>query len=334
MNFNRMVVKPSLLTLITAGLATAVLVFLISIVAGESRSSDLVALNQWLARDVASQFSGAATKSLSRAQRIGELVRRESGTFDPAAQREFDADPGLKAVWVLDAAGQGPLQPLARMDREGFALQETSSETVRGLVESAVQNGSAARGLGPGVSALALKLGDMPRAIVLFFDETFFARANGGPWGDKWMLIAPAADVSSDVTSAVLAEANSELREGTMFPSLAEIMKVVKTETPSQERTEFTGEVQASSGGLFQVSGVQTGAFGVMAVAVTPLDGMPFSMGLLVRLSLGIAISFALLVMLVQTMRYRRIPRVDLSDARAVERGDSRIETGAYKDNP
>lgn len=326
MNFSRLVVKPSLLTLIIAVLSTAVLVFVISIVAGEARTSDLVTLNQWLARDVASQFSQVATKAMARAQKFGELVRRESGTFDSGARREFDAESDLKAVWVLDVAGEGPIQPLARMDREGFALPENQAETVRQLTETAVLHGSAARGLGGSLSALAMKLGDMPRAIVLFSDEAFFQRASGGPWGDKWLLLAPSADQAA----SVVMEATSELRQGVAFPSVDEILRVVKAETPTQERTEFTGEVQAANGGVFQVSGIQTGAFGVLAVAVTPLDGAPLSMGLLIKIALGVAVSFSLLVMLIQTVRYRRIPRVDLSVTRAPAYDEAQSDTERY----
>lgn len=307
MNFTRSVLRPSLMTLIIAGLSTAAFVFIVSVVMTERRLDDLVSLNQWLARDIASQFSGVAAKSLVRAQKFGELVKKESGSFDASAQREFDADPSLKAVWVLDAVGAGPLQPIARLERDGFTVAETQTETVRRLSEVAIQQGSAARGIAPGVNAVALKLGDIPRTVLLFFDEALFARANGGPWGDKWLLMAP----SADRTESVLVEATSELRDATNFPTFDEISRLVTAQTPAQERSEFTTEILASNGHSFQVSGVQTGAFGVIAVAITPLGNTVNSMGLLVKVAVGVTLSLTLLVMFLLMLRYRKPSRIE-----------------------
>ncbi len=302
MKFAQMVLRPSLMTLLIAGTSAAALVAAVTIIVGEARLGDAVALNQWLARDIASQFIGVASRSLARAQKFGDLVRRESGTFDPAAKRDFDLDPSLKAIWVLDASGAGPIQPLARLERDGFTIAEPQFENVRRLTDAAIANGSAAHGIVPGISAIALKLGDMPRTVLLFSDESIFARANGGPWGDKWMLLSPALDK----TDAVLIEATSELREGTNFPSFDEISRLVTAQNPARERSEFTSEMVAGNGAAFQVSGVQTGAFGVIAVAVTPLEGLFVSTGQLLKIALGIAVSLSILVMLFQSVRYRR----------------------------
>ncbi len=302
MKFTQTVLRPSLLALLIAGTSAAALVAAATVIVGEARLGDAVALNQWLARDIASQFTGVASRSLARAQKFGNLVRRESGTFDAAAQRDFDLDPSLKAVWVLDASGAGPIQPLARLERDGFTISEPQFENIRRLTDAAIASGSAAQGVVPGISAVALKLGDMPRTVLLFSDESVFARANGGPWGDKWMLLSPALDK----TEAVLIEATSELRDGTDFPSFDEISRVVTAQNPARERSEFTSEMIATNGAAFQISGVQTGAFGVIAVAVTPLEGLFNSTGELLKIALGIAVSVSLLVMLFQSVRYRR----------------------------
>jgi hypothetical protein len=299
MKFAQMVLRPGILALLIAGLSAAALVLATTVVIGEARLLDAKSLNQWLARDIASQFTGVATRTLARAQKFGDLVRRESGTFDAPAKREFDLDPSLKAIWVLDATGAGPLQPVARLERDGFTLLEAQTESVRRLTDSAIEQGSAAQGITQGLSAVALKLGDMPRTVVLFTDESIFSRASGGPWGDKWMLLAP----SLDRTEAVLIEATSQLRESVAFPSFDEISRLVKAQNPAEARTEFSSEMIAANGAAFQVSGVQTGAFGVMAVAVTPLEGISSSASLLFKLAAGIAISISILVMLLQALR-------------------------------
>lgn len=300
MNFRSKVLKPGFLTLVIALLSTSLLVFLASAYFGEARLGDAIALNQWLARDVASQFSGQASRNLAQAQKFGALVRAETGGFDVSAQREFDADIGLKAVWVLDATGSGPLQPIARMERPGFTLQPAQAEIVRRLTDLAIQSGASARGLSSGLSAIAVKLGDLPRTILVFTDESFFSRASGGPWGDKWFLISP----SHDQTEAVLAEATSELRADVTYPDFSEIARLIVAETPAQERTEFSSEID-SNGRSFQISGVQTGAFGVMAVAITPLEESFGPLETLFKIAFGIALGVSLLVMLFQALRAR-----------------------------
>ncbi|CAN5703488.1 hypothetical protein BH10BDE1_BH10BDE1_02440 [soil metagenome] len=317
LNFKGMVLKPSLQALIVAGLAATALAFGVSMLASETRLNEMVSLNQWLARDIASQFSGVASQALGRAQKFGALVRRESGTFDAGAQREFDADPLLKAVWILDATGSGPLQPLAKIERDGFTIAEPQVEGVRRLIEAAIRDGSAARGIIPGVNAIALKVGDMPRTVLLFSDETLFSRASGGPWGEKWMLMAP----SADRTESVLVEATSELKEGVQFPSFEEISRFVTSQSPTEERSEFSSEIVAASGSQFQISGVRTGAFGVIAVAVTPLENSAraANVSLAMRLAMGIAIALSLLVMLVQTLRFR----LSVSRARSTVRPET-----------
>ncbi len=296
MSFGRTVLRPSLLTLLISAFSSLVLVAIVTLVFGETRLTESIQLNQWLARDIASQFSGVATQTLARAQKYGALVRAESGSFDALAQREFEADSSLRAVWVLDATGAGPLRPVAKMERAGFVVEDSQTEGVRRLTDLAIQNGSAMRGVSPGLSAVALKLGDLPRTILLFTDESLFARASGGPWGDKWILMAP----SQDRTEAVLSEATSELKEGVEFPSFDEISRLVSAETPAQERGEFSSEIQAANGAAFQVSGVQTGAFGIMAIAVTPLASSFGRVDLLLQIALGVAVSISLLVMMFQ----------------------------------
>ena len=109
---------------------------------------------------------------------------------------------------------------------------------------------------------------------------------------------------SHDQTEAVLAEATSEIRTDLAFPSFSEISRLIVAETPAQERTEFSNEI-TSSGQSFQVSGVQTGAFGVMAVAITPLDVSALGIETLFKVAFGIAIGISLLVMLIQSIRLK-----------------------------
>ena len=117
------------------------------------------------------------------------------------------------------------------------------------------------------------------------------------------MLMAP----SADRTESVLVEATSELKEGVQFPSFEEISRFVTSQSPTEERSEFSSEIAAASGNQFQISGVRTGAFGVIAVAVTPLENSAnvANVSLAMRLAIGIAIALSLLVMLVQTLRFR-----------------------------
>lgn len=309
MSFVRTVLRPSLWTLLISTLSTLVFVAIVTVVVGETRLTESVQLNQWLARDIASQFSGVATQALARAQKYGGFVRSESGSFDVLAQKEFESDSSLKAVWVLDATGAGPLQPIAKLERPGFLIDGPPTENVRRLTDLAIKDGSAMRGISPGLNAVALKIGDLPRTVLLFTDESLFAKASGGPWGDKWLLMAP----SLDRTEAVLSEATSELKEGAEFPSFDEISRLVMGETPAQERSEFSIELKASSGAAFQVSGVQTGAFGIMAVAVTPLEGSFGRVELLVQIAFGVAVSISLMAMMcrivLEMIRSRRAKR-------------------------
>lgn len=301
------ILKDGLRTLLVSGLSTGILIFFVSVLSREAKLTELLQINQWLARDIASQFTGAASRTLIQAQKFSAWVQPESGSFDSRAQNEFDNDLSLKAVWVVDIGGIGPLQPLARLDRGTFQIDESVTERLRGLLDVTLKNGAAAQGVTPSLNAVSIMTGDRPRAVVLFFDESFFSRASGGPFGDKWYLLAP----SADKTESVLVEATGELRTDIEYPSFNEIAAFVTSETPAQERAEFSREVIASSGDRFQLSGVATGAYGVVAVVVTPLSEPILEMPLLLQLALGISVAITALVMLWKVIR---APRSTLSN--------------------
>jgi len=301
------IIKDGLRTLMVSSLSTGLLIFFVSVLSSEAKLSELLQINQWMARDIASQFTGAASRTLAQAQKFGAWVQPESGSFETRAQSEFENDLSLKAVWVVDIGGVGPVRPLARLDRGGFEIDEKAGESVRRLLDIALKNGAAAQGISPSLNAVAIKSGDRPRAVVLFFDESFFARASGGPFGDKWYLLAP----SADKTESVLVEALSELRTDVEYPSFDEIAAFVASETPAQERTEFSREVTASSGDRFQLSGVATGVYGVVAVVVTPFSAPVLDTPLLIQIALGISLAITLLTVLWKMLRS---PKKTISD--------------------
>lgn len=295
----KLIVKDGLRTLLISGLSTGILIFFVSVLSREAKVTELLQINQWLARDIASQFTGAASRTLAQAQKFAAWVQPESGSFETRAQSEFENDQSLKAVWVVDIGGVGPVQPLARLDRAGFSIDEKSNDGIRRLLDIALKNGAGAQGISATLNAVAIKTGDRPRAVVLFFDESFFARASGGPFGDKWYLLAP----SADKTESVLVEAVSELRTDVQYPSFDEIAAFVAAETPAQERTEFSREVTASTGDRFQLSGVATGAYGVVAVVVTPFSAPVLETPLLLQIAFGVSLLITALVVLWKVLR-------------------------------
>lgn len=268
MKFQHPVLVAGLRTLLVAGLSSGALLLAAGVVVGESRSSDLIAINQWLAKDIATQFSVAAGKLLSQAQKFGSLANVEAGSFDALALSEFEVERSVQAVWLVDAPGSAGVRPVAKMEREGFDVSESQLELMRPLLQSAMREGTSARSLSSGLSAVAVRLGDRPRLIVLLGDESLFSRASGGPLGEKWMLL----QANEDKTNALLFESLPSSAGSNEFPSFAEVTRVVMEQTPQQERVEFSTMLRTDAGAPFQISGVQTGVFGVIALAVSPLD--------------------------------------------------------------
>ncbi|MDX9730440.1 MAG: hypothetical protein RBT63_01600 [Bdellovibrionales bacterium] len=302
----RPVLRPSLLAFSAAATAATVLMIASAITFGEQKLNETVAINQWLARDVASQFAGVSDRLIASAKRFVERVSPESGAFDGMARFEFEAHQGLKAVWVLDATGAAVPNPLGRLERDGFALTDVQAGMVARLVETAVVEGVGVAGLSAELNVVAAKIGDLPRAVLLFFDETMFIQlgggsASGGPLGDKWVLMKPAADQ----TEAVLYESQVEQPSANRFPSFDEISRIVIEQSPIQERSEFSTEFNAATGAVYQVSGVRTGAFGVMAVAISPLENSFSSLSVLARVAFGVVIVITLSVALIQLLRER-----------------------------
>jgi hypothetical protein len=301
MKFQHPVLIAGLRTFFVAGLSSGALLFAAGVVVGESRSTDLIAINQWLAKDIATQFSVAAGKSLSQAQKFGSLANVEAGSFDTLAVREFEVETSVKAVWLVDAPGSSGVRPVAKLEREGFDVSESQLELVRSLLESALREGTSARDLSGGLSAIAVRLGDRPRMIVLLGEESLFSRASGGPLGEKWMLLQS----NEDKTSTLLFESAPSSNVSLEFPNLDEVTRVLMEQTPKQERVEFSTMAQFANGVPFQVSGVQTGVFGVIALAVSPLDRSVGFTGLLGQIAIGVTLMLTALSIIV-TMLVRK----------------------------
>jgi hypothetical protein len=304
------VLLAGLRTLLVAGLSSAAVVLAAGMVVGESRSSDIIAINQWLAKDIATQFSVAAGKLLAQAQKFGSLVNVEAGSFDTLAVREFEVERAVKAVWLVDAPGSGGVLPVAKMEREGFDVSESQRELLRSVLESALTEGTSARSLSGGLSAVAVRLGDRPRLILLLGDESLFSRAAGGPLGEKWMLLQANEDKTNDLLFESLPSSSGNVE----FPSFAEVTRVVKEQTPKQERVEFSTLLHSETGAPFQISGVQTGVFGVIALAVSPLDRSVGFTGLLGQIAFGITLSLTILWMLLSAILLARSTKPSSSD--------------------
>jgi hypothetical protein len=302
MKFQHSVLIAGLRTFLIAGLSSGVLLLAAGVVVGESRSTDLIAINQWLAKDIATQFSAAAAKSLAQAQKFGSLANVEAGSFDTLAMREFEVETSVKAVWLVDAPGSGGVRPVAKMEREGFDVSESQLELVRLLLESALKEGTSARDLSDGLNAIAVRLGDRPRLVVLLGDESLFSRATGGPLGEKWMLL----QANEDKTNTLLFESVPNSNGSSEFLTLDEVTRVVMEQTPKQERVEFSTMVNSAGGVPFQISGVQTGVFGVIALAVSPLDRSVGFTGLLGQIALGVTLILTVLSVLISFFQARQ----------------------------
>lgn len=301
MTFQHPVLVAGLRTLLIAGLSSGSLLLASGVVVGESRSSDLIAINQWLAKDIATQFSVSAGKLLAKAQKFGSLANVEAGSFDALAMREFEAETSVKAVWLVDAPGSSGVRPVAKMERDGFDVSESQLELVRSLLENALKEGTSARSLSTGLSAIAVRLGDRPRLVVLLGDESLFARASGGPLGEKWMLLQANEDKTNTLLFESLPQVNSRSSENSNssfdFPNLDEVTRTVIEQTPKQERVEFSTMIYTASGAPFQISGVQTGVFGVIALSISPLNQSVEFTGLLGQMALGVTLLLAVLSM-------------------------------------
>jgi hypothetical protein len=310
MKFQHSVLVAGIRTLLIAGISSGVLLLASGVIVGESRTSDLIAINQWLAKDIATQFSVGAGKLLARAQKFGSLANVEAGVFDSLALREFEFETSVKAVWLVDAPGAGGVRPVAKMERQGFDVSESQLVMVRTLLESALKEGTSARSLSSGLSAIAVRLGDRPRLVVLLGDDSLFSRANGGPLGEKWMLL----QTNDDKTNSLLFESLPNFVGQAEFPSLNEVTRVVMEQTPKQERVEFSTLLHSESGTPFQISGVQTGVFGVIALAVSPLDRSVGFTGLLGQIALGATLILTIFSMVSSAVLNSRAPRPSSTD--------------------
>lgn len=270
---------------LVAASCAAGIVFMTGVIVGEERRAEQSAANQWLARDLATQFSAAGSRTLARAQKYGLLANVEAGSFEALASREFEVDTSVKAVWMIDAPGETSLVPLSRLERAGFDLSEDQTNGIRAVLAEAAKNATSVRQVGSGLTAVAVRLGDRPRFIIVMGDDSLFARASGGPLGERWMLVQR----TEDGTGRVLYESDADTGEA-VFPTLSEVERTLFEESPSQERAEFSTTVE-SAAGPFYISGMQTGIFGVVAVAMTPMDRSIAFTQYLGKLALGLVVA-------------------------------------------
>ncbi len=279
------VLKSMAKSFVVAAICAAGIVFMTGVIVGEERRAEQSSVNEWLARDLATQFSAAGSRTLARAQKYGLLANADAGSFDSLASREFEVDTSVKAVWMIDAPGEASLAPLSRLERTGFDLSDDQANVLKSALSEAARNATSVRQLGAGLTAVAVRLGDRPRFVVLMGDESLFARAAGGPLGERWMLVQR----TQDGTGRVLYESDSQ-EGGVSFPTLSEVERALFEESPSQERAEFSTTIESASG-PFYISGMQSGMFGVVAVAMTPVDRSVEFTQLLARLAVGLVVA-------------------------------------------
>lgn len=276
-----------------------------AVVVGEVRLTDLKQSNRWLAVDIASQFSVEGARLLAKAQRYGSLLRADLSGFEPAAEKEFAVDTmagradELQGVYVF---ATGASEPLARLQKAGFELSETQARTIADLSEKAMSDGSGVGVLDDSTTAFALKLGDSSRVLVMVSASSLMTRAIGGPLGEKWMLLTGGGKAEA----TVLKEATS-VRPGAAdvrFPSLSDLRAVLLA--PSAPQTEFSMDLTTEAGQTYHVTSVQTGAFNVSALAISPVENSFQFLILLTQMAVGFSILVGILLSLLSVWRRRR----------------------------
>lgn len=297
--------KTALFGFFVSLIVTAGLVIAGSVLVGEVRMDDAIQLNQWLARDIASQFSAQGARYLAKAQRYGALTRMDRSGFDTAAEREFAIDTTdggdipLQAIYLYDA---GAANPLAKLEKPDAAPTADRALAYGELAEGAIRDGVGVESYPEGMTAFALKLGDAPKVLVMITSEPLIARASGGPRGEKWMLLA----AGPKTPPKILREATAERISHSEFPNLDDVRKFFAAENPAGERTEFSHDYTTDAGVSFRLTGIQTGVFGVTALAISPVDNSFTFLATLAQIGIGISIAVALFLLLIQTARARR----------------------------
>lgn len=306
--------------------ATAATAFMAMVVVGEDNLHELKAGNQWLVRDLAQQFSQQSAKSLQLLNRIGTmLVASGSGddggtvggvsTFSSEVRREFELDSSIKGLYLYDPSSA---EPLSRLEKPGMVLAAganagTTASSATGnsatgnsatgnsatkialkeLVDQTVQKVQGLRLIGAGLSAMAVRLGELPRVLVLVFDGAAMMKADGGPNGEKWMILA------DDRTALFEGQADA----GVSYPPTAEIAEISKSENPAGERSEWSKEWQATNGSMYQIDAIQTGFAGVSALALVPIDQSSKYLPFLLQMSLGVSFLLTALVFFFRSVR-------------------------------
>jgi hypothetical protein len=281
----RSVLKSMARTFCVGALCTAGTILMAGIILGDEHRAEQKSMGVWLAKDLASQFSIAAARSLARAQKFGHLSSVESESFGSLAEKEFELETTLQAVWLLDSPGEAELEPLSRLERTGFHLSVDQSRELKVALNEATQQATAIRGLGAGLTAVAIRLGDRPRLVATIGDDSLFSRAAGGPTGQHWLFVQR----SLDGRAQVLFESESSNKIDRVHFPLADLSKVLFSQSPAEERAEYSTTVSSDSGPLF-ISAFRTGIFDVAAVTVASLDRSYDSLRVLGHLGLGLVV--------------------------------------------
>lgn len=281
--------------------ATVLTSFIAMVVVGEDRLLDLKAGNQWLVRDLAQQFSREIGRSQQLLSRTGTMLVGAGGveatgvsTFSSEVRREFDLDSGMKGLYLYDPSSD---EPLSRLEKPGTVMSPDARGLLKAAVDRAVEGTQSLRSIGAGLTAMAVRMGELPRVLVLVFDGSAMMKADGGPNGEKWMIL-------SDDRSALYEGTGEGTNE---FPSLTEVAEISKAENPAGERAEWSREWQAANGSVYQIDAIQTGFSGVMALSLVPIDQASRYLPFLMQMSVGL--SFLLTATLFIILQIRNFVR-------------------------
>lgn len=263
--------------------ATVMTSFVSMIVVGEDRLLTLKAGNQWLVRDLAQQFSSGVGRSQQLLSRTGTMLVGSGGaegsgisTFSAEVRREFDLDSGMKALYIFDPSSN---EPLSRLEKPGAVMTAEARSLLKAAIDQALQGSQSLRSVGAGLTAMAVRLGEIPRVLVLIFDGSSILKPDGGPNGEKWLIL-------SDDRSALFEGKSEETRE---FPSATEVVEISKIENPAGERSEWSREWQASNGSMYQIDAMETGFSGVSAISIVPIDSASRYLPFLMQMSVGLS---------------------------------------------
>lgn len=285
-------------------LASIAIAFSSYVVLGEDSVSRVKGASQWLAKDLAQQFTFQAGRALTLVTRLGErtVLSSQSGAslLSPDMRRDLENDPHVHALYLFEGPSE---RPIAKIEKDGLTLRPEQLARLKPTLEAALRSGRSFAGAkdlrvdgagSTGVSILAVRLGDTPRVLVLTFDETLFSRPIGGPLGEQWLLMTEDRSVlvrSQDEGAGLLE---------------SEISALAQTQNPTGDRADWSKEFLSPSGRKYQIDAVQTGLFGVTAIVTAPMSESSKAIQTLLYLSLGISTTITLLWVLIATLLTRR----------------------------